>query len=565
MFGLLLTLILALSLSQTTAARQASLEGFVTASGTGRPLREARVSLVKVNSETGTESAVPSAVTDATGRFVFTGIEPGEYRLSAERFGFIRQNLGQKKINGIGTTFRLQADQRLTVAISLVPGAVITGRVLDEQGEPMTGAIVNAQSLEYLQGKRVPMPVGQGLPLMASRAVTDDRGEYRLFWFAPGDYYISVFAAPRFEGSATVNAGTPVLTGRLSVQPPISNSFAAVYYPGVTGIDAATPVRVPISAEVRGVDINWRPVHLASVRGQFILPEIPPMLDSAGRLRLQSQGGSIALTAAEGGRGISTGAIGGGDQFEFRNVAPGSYYLNILQRRNDLTFFGRARVEVLDRDMDNLIVGLQPASTLRGRIVLDSAPSQTFAMNQLRLSAGDDVGWGSNTTTQVVENGTFALARVPPTKLRLTMAGLPNGAFVAAARYGTTDLLVDDFVPVENQDLELHISFASGKVTGIVIDPMGKPYSPALVTMVPEERKRARPDLFFTRNTDAGGRFVFSGVPEGAYQVFAWEQIPPGAHQSSEFIQNFEGRGRFVRVTAGSSDELQVQLISDVN
>ena len=157
MFGRLLTLILALSLSQTTpAARQASLEGYVTALGTGRPLREARVSLVRVNSETGTENAVPSAVTDASGRFVFTGIEPGEYRLSVEHYGFIRQNLGQKKINGIGTTFRLQADQRLTVAISLVPGAVITGRVLDEQGEPMTGAIVNAQSLEYLQGKRVP-------------------------------------------------------------------------------------------------------------------------------------------------------------------------------------------------------------------------------------------------------------------------------------------------------------------------------------------------------------------------------------------------------------------------
>src|SRR5690349_20720365 len=121
---------------------------------------------------------------------------------------------------------------------------------------------------------------------------------------------------------------------------------------------------------------------------------------------------------------------------------------------------------------------------------------------------------------------TFGLARVLPTKLRLSVDGLPPGAFVAMARYGNADLLTDDYIPVENQELDLHISFASGKITGSVLDSDGMPYSGALVTIVPEERKRTRFDLYFTRTSDTNGHFNFSSVPEGSYQVFAWEQIP---------------------------------------
>jgi hypothetical protein len=72
-------------------------------------------------------------------------------------------------------------------------------------------------------------------------------------------------------------------------------------------------------------------------------------------------------------------------------------------------------------------------------------------------------------------------------------------------------------------------------------------------------------DLYFTATADLNGTFAFNNVPAGDYQIFAWEQIPAGAHQSSEFIHRFEGRGQFLRVENGGSANMQLNLIPAIN
>ena len=73
-------------------------EGAVVNSITGEPVRKATVVLRSMDRG----GAGYSAVSDATGRFVIMGLNPGKYHLSAERVGFARQEFGAKRPNRAG-------------------------------------------------------------------------------------------------------------------------------------------------------------------------------------------------------------------------------------------------------------------------------------------------------------------------------------------------------------------------------------------------------------------------------------------------------------------------------
>jgi len=82
--------------------------------------------------------SIRTVETDESGRFVFTGLAGGKYRLSAERQGFLRQSYGERKYSGGGTPVVVGDGQNVTnLLFRMNPQGVITGKVLDEDGEPM--------------------------------------------------------------------------------------------------------------------------------------------------------------------------------------------------------------------------------------------------------------------------------------------------------------------------------------------------------------------------------------------------------------------------------------------
>src|SRR5947207_331402 len=48
------------------------------------------------------EAAAPSVLTENDGKFIFRGVEPGSYRLTAGRSGYARQSYGQKVVDNCG-------------------------------------------------------------------------------------------------------------------------------------------------------------------------------------------------------------------------------------------------------------------------------------------------------------------------------------------------------------------------------------------------------------------------------------------------------------------------------
>ena len=166
-----------------------------------------------------------SSTTDVGGRFEIKGIDPGNYRLRVMRNGFVTQEYGQKTPNDAGAILSLRAGQDLKdLLFRLVPSAVISGRIEDEDGSPLPWVRVSALRETYLRGRR--------RLVSEVTVVTNDLGEYRLFGLRPGRYFILAIYKPgqRLE---------PVEAVDDSVEPRKSG-YVPTYYPGSP--DLANPL-----------------------------------------------------------------------------------------------------------------------------------------------------------------------------------------------------------------------------------------------------------------------------------------------------------------------------------
>ena len=112
---------------------------------------------------------VRSSTSDAAGRFRITGLAPGRTRIEIlypDKLPFRREPL-----------LLVPGDERDLGNLTMLAGASLTGRVVDEEGRPAEGALVEAR----LVGKSGRPPV---------RATTDATGEF-FMRVALGDYALS--------------------------------------------------------------------------------------------------------------------------------------------------------------------------------------------------------------------------------------------------------------------------------------------------------------------------------------------------------------------------------------
>ena len=153
----------------------AAIAGRVLTADTGRPVKRARVAV-----SGGGRGGGRTAVTDDQGRYVVDGLPAGSYTVTASKTGFVDAVFGQRRPLQPGTPIDVaDAQQLANVDLRIVRGGVITGRVLDEDGEPLARALVTVQRYQYVRGERQLMAAGGDQ--------TDDRGQYRVFGLPPAN------------------------------------------------------------------------------------------------------------------------------------------------------------------------------------------------------------------------------------------------------------------------------------------------------------------------------------------------------------------------------------------
>src|SRR5206468_581645 len=126
-----------------------------------------------------------AVLTDAGGRYEIDGLPAGRYTVSFTRANYVRATYGQRRPLGPGAAIEIANGQIVSrVDAVLLRTGVITGRIVDELGDPITGVQVMPMRWAFINGERRLQSSGMS-------AATNDLGEYRLFGITPGQYFVS--------------------------------------------------------------------------------------------------------------------------------------------------------------------------------------------------------------------------------------------------------------------------------------------------------------------------------------------------------------------------------------
>jgi hypothetical protein len=146
----------------------------------------------------------------------------------------------------------LRPGQELTdLLFRLIPAAVISGRILDEDGEPLASVTVSAAREVYSEGKRTLST--------STMAATNDLGEYRLFGLPPGRYIVT--AVYPHWGRYGPNSGDADST---DASP---QGYAKMFYPGTADPGKAIPLSIKPGEELSSIEILMRQVVVYHLRG----------------------------------------------------------------------------------------------------------------------------------------------------------------------------------------------------------------------------------------------------------------------------------------------------------
>src|SRR6185312_11046975 len=167
------------------------------------------------------------AMTDGDGRYEFRDLPGGRYNLSATKAGYVTVQYGQTRPFESGKPLDLADAQLMDKAdFSLPRGSAISGRLVDEFGDPIADAVVSAMRSAWAGGRRRLQPTGR-------TAQTNDLGQFRIYGLSPGDYYVSAtfragdMVAMDIAMSAVTGAGSGGPTGSAP-----NSGYAPTYFPG---------------------------------------------------------------------------------------------------------------------------------------------------------------------------------------------------------------------------------------------------------------------------------------------------------------------------------------------
>jgi hypothetical protein len=526
--------LLVVCLAAAQPQERCTVEGQVLKAGTGEPLKKARVVLRNVDER----DVVYSTSTVESGRFVVTNVRPGRYRLSAERNGYLRVNYGQRRPNQAGTVLTLEPGRRVRdIVLDLIPFAVISGRVIDEDGEPMAHVRTMALRLSRERGRRELLP-GAG-------AGTDDRGEYRIFGLAPGKYYVSATPVPS-PGSISAEGD--------------DEEYVQFFYPGVTDPAQAAPVELQAGIEMNGVDFRLARMRTVRVRGRVVAAAAGPKVERGIVVFLLPRGGMAA------GPRNQNAIVDAQGNFEIRGVAPGSYLLTAFQSDRQRRFFARQPIDVGGSAIEGINLVLGPGLELSGRLRFEGGEGKLDGLRVLLESLHGNFGGGGG-AAQVKPDGTFTFQNLAADEYRFSVLALAEDCYVKAARLGGGDVL-ESGVDLSRGDvpgaLDVLLSAAGGRVEGTVLKDNQQPASGAAVVLVPDAQRRGRTDLFRSAAADDAGRFVLRGVPPGDYRLLAWEDVEPGAWLDPDFLREHERRGEPLSVGGRGKYTPQLRVIPAV-
>lgn len=556
-FLLAITLLLTQLPSQGPASG-GSLRGRLIEEATGKGLAEGEVvlQLAGVN-RGGATSALLRTASDENGRFAFSNVPPGQYTLLVLQEGFLGEGPPPT-----ANTITVSAQRTVTIAnttaeqpeivVALYRGAVISGRVLDAEGLPAVRARIRATVMTLQNGLPIPRLMGN--------TDTDDRGDYRLFWLQPGEYFIQATPEQTVSG---VRGGL------------------ATFYPAALTAAAGKSVIAKSGDAVAGMDIRLLPETAApksyKISGRVLSTLTSPTNPNGEPVPVAS-GVSYYLqdlTDEIGQRNFpesdsSTGRFEG-------SVPVGTYvlYARLVNPQGSpqrtgaqVVAWGRTELTVSNRDIDNVTITVHPSVDVKGILKL---PDGVALGNTVRVGLEpDDTALRIVNYQAILErpvgpspDGSFTIPKVAEADYRVRVTGLPPNFYISDVRqesssvYGS-GIRVTDKAP---SLVEVVISSDGGSIKGTVVSEDGRQVASADVTVMSIDSSGGKNLIHRTAAADKDGKFTIDGIRPGDYTVFASLDLSPRWFQNREFMQRNQGSGKSISIRPLSSSEVQLKLL----
>jgi protocatechuate 3,4-dioxygenase beta subunit len=518
----------------------AAIEGRVV-NANGLPIRRARVQIVS-----GEQLFTPYLTsTDDDGRYEFRGLKPGNYFINAGSLGDRPAPFSAVPGSELGDKIAIEAGEtRSHVDIFLPHRGVISGRILDEYGDPMANANVRLDLVLLSRGRRRVVPA----PSVTTRN-TDDRGRYRLFGLAPGKYIVAAVVGESVPGWQT--ADWP--------------GYALTYFPGTPTPAEAQAVELAAGQQALNVEFSLVHGRLARISGLATLSDGSPL---QGIVALMQSAGSGAIATPP--VHVQTNADG---SFVFERIPPGEYVVQSSTRRSTVSSegeFAAQFVTVDGTDLTGLAVHLSAGSTIEGKVTFDGGdPPEDPDFHISPVPADPDLASlvdNAPARADIHDDWTFEISGVNgPRRLQLTQA--PEGWALKAIRVGGIDA-TDTVFPFGTADQSLRDVevMLTKRLTALTVTQKGppRPYI-RFVAFATDAARRYPGSRYMAIGVPAGGgEATLKGLPPGEYYVAAlgMETLTVStAFDEGEFLESLVAGATRITLTEGESRSVSVGVI----
>ena len=519
----------------------ATLRGHIFAADTGRPLRKAQVRIFASDIR---ENRM--AVTDENGAYEFKEVRAGRYTISASKGSYVNISYGQQRPTDGPRPLEILDRQTVErVDLALPRGAVITGRVVDEFGEPAPEIQIAAERYQFIQGQRRLVPTGR-------TGSTNDIGEFRLFGIAPGQYYL------------TATWRNPNMSG-LNASPSDRTAYAPLYFPGTVNPNEAQRISLSAGQELDNLVMVLKPIKALRVTGTLTDVEGKPVTPAMIMVSPANSGFGFSMTGSTSPRPDGTFTVNG--------LTPGSYAIR-AQRMGPASEGPETAMAYVTLTGDDVVdvhlVAAKP-SRLTGRIIVDPAALSSLPAT-LMLSAVPAMTLGVPAPppppARVADDFTFEL-KAPPGATRLTIGGgfnlPPTGWIIRSVRLNGVDVTDSGIDVKPNEDVsgvEVELSNRLTTVLGVVTNNRGEASKDYVAIVFPQDKEKWMAPTRYqsTGRPDQAGRFKIVGLPPGDYYIVAVDRIEPGQSGDPEFLESIRTMATPLSLLEGETKSVDLRL-----
>jgi protocatechuate 3,4-dioxygenase beta subunit len=462
---------------------------------------------------------------------------------------------------------------------------VITGRVVDERGDPVVNATVVAWAPTMSSGYR--------RSFHDADARSDDRGIYRLHSLMPGRYVVCVvqgfqprsldeaqrvqYDIDRLRQTAELTTGLQSDTARerlaqLEARLPSHvdpvRGFAPVCYADPKG--SRVTFELAADEERAGIDFRLARTRLARIEGKVV--GLALATDEDASLQLVNEDEELGDVR----EGV---VVPPSRRFLFRDVPPGRYALVMTVR-------GRVRgpapsrelaampITVGDADVQGLELTVSKPASVAGQLVLrgrTDPPAGGLTQATMRLTpiAHDAMHRrGAAYVVRVDGDGRFSFPEVRPGSYQIAGSFRePTPWFLDTVSVAGRDVTFDPVAISAGQtvtEVLVTLTDRRASLAGTVVDEAGRPVARAAVLVYAKDPRSRSPAGYRLAigYSSADGDYVVKGLRPGAYRVATLSHVEFAAWFEPGFFDQLDAAATEVSIAGDGQTILNARVRS---